>query len=75
MAWTSVPAGCFSDWVSGAKQVAEKVEFSRSGQERRPSGAKALVDLTAFAAVRDESLTYQSCPFKTALPQEFFRSL
>ena len=43
---------------SGVRQAAEKVRST----EDRPQGLKPSLDLAAFVAVRDESLTYQSCP-------------
>jgi hypothetical protein len=54
---------------SGAKEAAEKGLVSGERPEEHPSGAKALVDLIAFTA------RLKSCPFKTVLQQEFFRSL
>jgi hypothetical protein len=52
-----------------ALEAAEKGLVSGERPEEHPSGAKALVDLIAFTA------RLKSCPFKTVLQQEFFRSL
>jgi hypothetical protein len=54
---------------AGAKQAAEKGLILEERPEKHTSGAKALVDLIAFAA------RLKPCPFKTAAQPEFFRSL
>jgi hypothetical protein len=63
-------------WV---RRAAEKGLDLEEKFERRTSGAKAHVDLSAFAAVGDESPTSQSSPDTKPLgisaKMEFFRSL
>jgi hypothetical protein len=52
-----------------AKQAAEKGLILEERPEKHTSGAKALVDLIAFAA------RLKPCPFKTAAQSAFFRKL
>jgi hypothetical protein len=54
---------------SGPKQAAEKGQLMNEKPEKRPSGAKALVDLIALAA------RLKSCPDASRDLLAFFRSL
>jgi hypothetical protein len=53
---------------SGPEQAAEKGQMLNEKPEKRPSGAKDLVDLIALAA-RLKSCPDASCPFERLFPQ------
>jgi hypothetical protein len=60
----------FSSSLHGrAKQAAEKRLHLDRRTEKHPSGPKGRVDIVRLTA------RLKSCPFKTAVKMEFFRSL